>query len=102
MGRDPEVPGASALDLIAHLSACLAPGEARQLETQLRVLEWMPRLALLRSGFCWLPLPERRAFLQRLAVSPVRPLRRRVKRLRQIVDSSHAAAARDQASSAPA
>lgn len=101
MHADPEVPGAAALDLIAELDGCLLPGEIRRLEVLLWGLEWLPRLALRRAGFCWLPLDQRRNFLLHLEQSPLGPLRRRVERLREIVDASHSAAL-DQASSIPA
>jgi hypothetical protein len=91
-------PGASQLDLMAYLEDCLAPGEARRLENGLRWLEWAPRFALRRGGFCWLPGEQRRAWLQRLERVPLGALRRRARRLRAIVDASYEAA-RAQASS---
>ena len=75
-GVDAPAPGASQLDLIAQLPLCLAPGEARWLERALRWLEWAPRFALRRSGFCWLPGVQRRVWLEGLERSPIAPLRR--------------------------
>ncbi len=94
-------PGASDLDLLAQLPAHLAPGEARRLAVELRLLDWLPRLRLHRGGFCWLGLAERQAVLAALEGSPLGPLRRRVERLRGLVDACYRAA-RAQASSGSA
>ena len=97
----PERPGASQLDLMTPLASRLQPAEARRLERELRILEWLPRLALRRSGFCWLSQPQRRALLERLEAAPIGPLHRRVRRLRATVAESYEAA-RIYASSASA
>ncbi len=89
---DADRPGASRVDVLAGLPAVLRPGESSGLERTLWVIEWLPRLELRRSGFCWLSRHKRRVWLRRLEGSPLPPLRRRALRLREIVDECYAAA----------